>query len=68
LRKCFPKKKAIMKGHGGEHASLLSVNQVTKEDFLWKGRVCKLYTKLPTGEWKFYYQTGALNFPPKGSA
>ena len=37
----------------------------TKEDFLWKGRVCKIYTKLPTGEWKFYYQTGALNFPPK---
>ena len=37
----------------------------TKGDFLWKGRVCKIYTKLPTGEWKFYYQTGALNFPPK---
>ena len=30
----------------------------------WKGRVCKIYTKLPDGEWKFYYQTGALNFPP----
>ena len=37
----------------------------TKADFHWKGRVCKIYTKLPTGEWKFYYQTGALNFPPK---
>jgi ketosteroid isomerase-like protein len=41
---------------------------VTKEDFHWQGRVCKIYTKLPTGEWKFYYQTGALNFPPKGRA
>lgn len=38
----------------------------TKEDFHWKGRVCKIYTKLPSGEWKFYYQTGALNFPPSG--
>jgi hypothetical protein len=38
----------------------------TNEGFHWKGRVCKIYTKLPTGEWKFYYQTGALNFPPKG--
>jgi hypothetical protein len=43
-------------------------HKVTKEDFHWKGRVCKIYTKLPTGEWKFYYQTGALNFPRKGSA
>jgi ketosteroid isomerase-like protein len=24
-------------------------------DFLWKGRVCKIYTKLANGEWKFYY-------------
>ena len=37
----------------------------TNVDFHWKGRVCKIYTKLRTGEWKFYYQTGALNFPPK---
>lgn len=37
----------------------------TKADFHWKGRVCKIYTKLRSGEWKFYYQTGALNFPPK---
>jgi ketosteroid isomerase-like protein len=37
----------------------------TKADFHWKGRVCKIYTKMRTGEWKFYYQTGALNFPPK---
>jgi hypothetical protein len=25
------------------------------------GRVCKIYTKLPNGEWKFYFQTGALD-------
>jgi ketosteroid isomerase-like protein len=37
----------------------------TKADFHWKGRVCKIYTKLRSGEWKFYYQTGALNFPPQ---
>ena len=42
-------------------------HKVTKENFHWKGRVCKIYTKLQTGEWKFYYQTGALEFPPKGS-
>lgn len=37
----------------------------TGEDFHWKGRVCKIYTKMPSGEWKFYYQTGALEFPPR---
>ena len=40
-------------------------HKTTNEDFHWKGRVCKIYTRLPTGEWKFYFQTGALNFPPK---
>ena len=40
-------------------------HKVTKEDSHWKGRVCKIYTKRLTGDWKFYYQTGALNFPPK---
>ncbi|MBI5094239.1 MAG: nuclear transport factor 2 family protein [Candidatus Hydrogenedentes bacterium] len=34
----------------------------TNKDSLWKGRVCKIYTKMPTGEWKFYFQTGALDF------
>lgn len=28
----------------------------------WKGRVCKVYTKLKSGEWKFYFQTGALDY------
>jgi hypothetical protein len=40
-------------------------HQTTGEDFHWKGRVCKMYTKLSSGEWKFYFQTGALNFPPR---
>ncbi|HEY9162317.1 MAG TPA: hypothetical protein VIS94_14670 [Desulfomonilia bacterium] len=38
-------------------------NKTTGELSHWKGRVCKIFTKLQTGEWKFYYQTGALNFP-----
>lgn len=37
-------------------------HRVTKKDQHWKGRVCKIYTKMPDGEWKFYYQTGALDF------
>lgn len=34
----------------------------TKEDFPWKGRVCKIYTKMPSGEWKLIFQTGALDY------
>jgi ketosteroid isomerase-like protein len=34
----------------------------TKENCHWKGRVCKIYTKMPTGEWKFIFQTGALDY------
>lgn len=34
----------------------------TSRDSHWKGRVCKFYTKLPSGEWKFIAQTGALNY------
>ena len=29
----------------------------------WKGRTCKGYTKLSTGEWKFIMQTGVLDYP-----
>jgi ketosteroid isomerase-like protein len=43
-------------------------HKTTKQDFHWKGRVCKMYTKLSTGEWKFYFQTGPLNFSPKKAA
>ena len=34
----------------------------TNEDFHWKGRVCKIYTRMSTGEWKFIFQTGALDY------
>ena len=37
-------------------------HKTEKKDSHWKGRVCKVYTKLATGEWKFYFQTGALNY------
>lgn len=40
-------------------------HKATNEDFHWKGRVCKIYTKIANDEWKFIFQTGALNFPPK---
>ena len=40
-------------------------HKVSGTDFHWKGRVCKMFTRMPNGEWKFYFQTGALNFPPK---
>jgi ketosteroid isomerase-like protein len=38
-------------------------HKTTRKDFHWQGRVCKIYTKLSTGEWKMMFQTGALNFP-----
>jgi hypothetical protein len=34
----------------------------TKKDFHWKGRVCKIYTLMASGEWKFYFQTGVLDY------
>jgi ketosteroid isomerase-like protein len=34
----------------------------TGMDNHWKGRICKIYTKLPAGEWKFIFQTGAMNY------
>jgi ketosteroid isomerase-like protein len=34
----------------------------TKKDSHWQGRVCKIYTKMPGGEWKMIFQTGALDF------
>jgi hypothetical protein len=36
----------------------------THEDFHWKGRVCKIYTRMRSGEWKFIFQTGALDYGP----
>jgi ketosteroid isomerase-like protein len=36
-------------------------HKTTKADSHWKGRVCKIYTKMADGEWKFIFQTGALD-------
>jgi hypothetical protein len=38
-------------------------NKETGNDFHWKGRVCKIFSKLRNGDWKFYWQTSALNYP-----
>lgn len=40
-------------------------HKVTGEKSHWLGRVCKIYTKMPEGDWKFYFQTGALDFSIK---
>jgi ketosteroid isomerase-like protein len=37
-------------------------HKTTQQDQHWKGRVCKIYTKLSTGEWKFFFQTGVLDY------
>ena len=29
--------------------------EVPGEDFPWKGRVCKIYTKMPNGDWKIIF-------------
>jgi ketosteroid isomerase-like protein len=31
----------------------------------WKGRVCKIYTKMKGGKWKLIGHTGALEYPVK---
>ena len=28
----------------------------------WQGRVCKVYTKMPSGDWKLIMHTGALKY------
>lgn len=40
----------------------LWIHKQTGEKQLWKGRTCKVYTKLNSGEWKFIMQTGVLNY------
>lgn len=34
----------------------------TKQDIHWKGRVCKIYTRMSDGEWKLIFQTGPLDY------
>lgn len=33
------------------------------EDFHWLGRACKIYTKMPDGQWKMIGHTGLLKYP-----
>jgi len=40
-------------------------NKKTNENSHWKGKVCKIYTKMPKEEWKLISHTGALEYPPK---
>jgi ketosteroid isomerase-like protein len=34
----------------------------TKQEIQWKGRVCKFYTRMTAGDWKFIFQTGPLDY------
>jgi ketosteroid isomerase-like protein len=34
----------------------------TKQVVPWKGRVCKFFTRMPNGDWKFIFQTGPLDY------
>jgi len=34
----------------------------TKQEIHWKGRVCKFYTRMNAGDWKFIFQTGPLDY------
>jgi ketosteroid isomerase-like protein len=34
----------------------------TKQEIQWKGRVCKFYTKMSGGGWKFIFQIGPLDY------
>jgi len=36
-------------------------------EFPWKGRACKVYTRLAAGEWKLIMHTGLLRYPPVSS-
>lgn len=36
----------------------------TREYAHWKGRVGKIYTKMPNGTWKLISHSGALQYPP----
>ena len=41
---------------------ILWKNIKTQKDFPWKGRACKIYTKMSNGEWKLISHTGLLNY------
>jgi ketosteroid isomerase-like protein len=37
----------------------------TNEDFHWKGRACKIYTRVKDGQWKMIAHTGLLDYGAK---
>ena len=37
-------------------------NEATKQEIVWKGRICKFYTKASNGDWKFIFQIGPLDY------
>ena len=37
-------------------------HKISGEDNHWKGRVCKIYTRMPEGVWKLISHTGALDY------
>ncbi len=37
----------------------------TKGDFHWRGRACKIYTKMPDDNWKLIAHTGLLDYGNK---
>jgi hypothetical protein len=37
-------------------------DKATGQEISWKGRICKFYTKISSGEWKFIFQTGPLDY------
>ena len=40
-------------------------HMTTGQESHWRGRVCKVYTRMPNGEWKLIAHTGALEYPHK---
>ncbi len=40
-------------------------NKMTNEDFRWKCRACKIYTRMNDGQWKVVAQTGLLGYSGK---
>jgi hypothetical protein len=42
--------------------SLWHSKDANHQDIEWKGRICKAYTRMTDGTWKFIFQTGPLDY------
>jgi len=42
--------------------SLWRSKDINHQDIVWRGRVCKVYTRTTDGEWKLIFQTGPLDY------